>query len=153
MGSGLEQVVYLSRSVPDLPESELRTIQESARRNNERDRVSGLLIYDGSRFLHLLEGPGETLSATVERIRNDRRHGEMTVLIRRPIEARTIHEWSMGVVNLARRSRKARAMLAVLSSIADRCASAASEDEANHAVQDLVATFAYETPHSRHEAA
>jgi hypothetical protein len=92
MGSGLEQVVCLIRSIPDLSESDLRGIQESARRYNERAQIAGPLIFDGSRFLHLLEGPRESLAATVERIHNDRRDAEMKVLIRRPVEVRTIRE-------------------------------------------------------------
>lgn len=67
--------LYISSVKPGLanpidPEAILTT----SRRNNARDNVSGLLFFNGKRFLQALEGDDAMVDATYARIQRDPRH-------------------------------------------------------------------------------
>ena len=90
----IEQILYISTVSPretiDLP-----AILAVARRNNDADAITGLLMFNGKRFLQVLEGPHEAVDRTFERIRRDSRHRAQVVLARKTIEQREFGEWSM----------------------------------------------------------
>lgn len=66
-----------------------------ARRNNGRDGITGMLYFDGTRFMQAMEGPPEKIEATLARIRADSRHRALVLLTRRTIEVREFGEWAM----------------------------------------------------------
>ena len=66
-----------------------------SRRNNARDRVTGLLFFDGKRFLQALEGSDVAVDAAFARIQEDQRHHALVVLSNRPIDQREFGEWAM----------------------------------------------------------
>lgn len=89
------QLVYISTAREAVPAAELQRILATSRRNNARDRISGLLFFDGMRFLQALEGEPEKVVAAYERIRADKRHMGLVVLSRREVETREFGDWSM----------------------------------------------------------
>lgn len=92
----LHQLTYISTARPSLILSDVEEILRASRRNNERARVTGLLIFDGKRFLQALEGSLEDVEATFSRIAVDPRHRALVRLSGRAVEAREFGEWSMG---------------------------------------------------------
>lgn len=86
------QLIYISTAVgtPSGP-----AILAVSRRNNRRVDVSGLLFFDGKRFLQALEGPADVVEETYERIRQDDRHRAAVVLSRRTVEEREFGPWEM----------------------------------------------------------
>lgn len=90
----IEQMLYISTVSPcetiDLP-----AILAIARRNNDADAITGLLMFNGKRFLQVLEGPHEAIERTFGRIRRDPRHRAQVVLARKTLEQREFGEWSM----------------------------------------------------------
>lgn len=88
------QLVYVSsanrREAPD-PVRILAT----SRRNNHRDSITGLLYFDGTRFLQALEGPEAKVEETFARIQADPRHRALVVLSRRMVEGREFGSWDM----------------------------------------------------------
>ncbi len=59
---------------------EVAEICLQSRNNNERDRVTGVLVFDGHAFCQFVEGPGAAVSALLERLERDPRHLNMRVL-------------------------------------------------------------------------
>jgi hypothetical protein len=91
----IEQLLYIS-TVSSTEAVDLDTILATSRRNNRANGVTGLLMYNGKRFLQVLEGPAEAVEATFNRIRRDSRHRGAVLLARRTIEQREFGDWSMG---------------------------------------------------------
>lgn len=71
------------------------TILAASRRNNARDRITGLLFFNGKRFLQVLEGEEAIVDTTFRRIQQDGRHYGLVVLSNREVAVREFGEWAM----------------------------------------------------------
>jgi hypothetical protein len=89
------QIVYISTSRGEVTSAEVQRILATSRRNNTRDGITGLLFYDGKRFLQALEGEETKVEAAIARIRGDARHGAVVVLSRREVTQREFGDWAM----------------------------------------------------------
>lgn len=94
-GPAIEQILYISTVAPN-EKIDLRSILATARRNNRANNITGLLMFNGKRFLQVLEGPADAIGATFERISRDSRHRGQVLLARKAIERREFGDWSMG---------------------------------------------------------
>lgn len=88
-------VIYVSVADPLIGEQDIAALLVQARRNNQRDALTGALIFNGHNFLQLLEGPGDKVDACLAVIRNDPRHSGMVEIRRRDIAERAFAEWTM----------------------------------------------------------
>lgn len=93
--SDLIDIVYVSSAVRLLDDAELLEILRTSRRNNERDGITGLLLYENGNFMQVLEGERAAVEQTWNRIVADPRHRNVTRLMRSEIEHRLFGEWSM----------------------------------------------------------
>ncbi len=95
---GLTRLIYASRSTEKdaagLVES-VRTILVKSIHNNRMADITGFLMCGGDRFLQLLEGPAGEVVSTFERIRQDPRHADITVIDKAPAERRLFRDWNM----------------------------------------------------------
>lgn len=114
----LVQLTYVSTPRVPFSAGDVATLLAAARTANARRNVTGLLLYDGVRFLQVLEGAPADVDALVERIRNDGRHHALVVLSRKPIDARHFSEWAMAYRD-ARDDRDLAAVVAPLVEGAD----------------------------------
>ena len=64
----LIQSVYTSAAIQPMPKSKLYKILVDSRVNNKLADVTGLLVYVDGRFLQVLEGEQEVISALLEKI-------------------------------------------------------------------------------------
>jgi hypothetical protein len=80
--------------------AELNAIMDASNRNNERDGISGALLFDTMWFVQILEGEREAISATLRRIMADQRHDNITVMEARPVRERHFGNWWMGLALL-----------------------------------------------------
>jgi hypothetical protein len=60
--------------------------------------VTGALMFNAGCFAQVLEGPRPAIEAIFERIQQDERHGEVSLLAFDPAPARAFAQWSMGFV-------------------------------------------------------
>ena len=97
----LKTITYTSLARLDLEERDLAAIHETARHFNALHGVTGLLVFNGARFLQVIEGSGEAVDNLVERLRRDRRHGGFEVRDERQIDARAFPDWSMELVRVS----------------------------------------------------
>lgn len=88
-------IAYVSVADPSIREEDISRLLEQAQRNNERDGLTGALIYNGRNFFQILEGPEAKLEACLQIIRMDPRHSGMVEVRRRPVERRDFADWSM----------------------------------------------------------
>ena len=94
--AAMRQVVYISSVKPGLVNSiDPETILTTSRRNNTRDNVSGLLFFNGKRFLQALEGDDAAVDATYARIQKDPRHYALVILSMREVVTREFGRWTM----------------------------------------------------------
>jgi hypothetical protein len=89
------QLIYISTATPAMREPELTRILSASRRNNARDGISGLLFFNGRRFLQALEGPAAVVETAIARIKADDRHAAVVTLSRREVDTREFGEWAM----------------------------------------------------------
>ena len=94
----LTQIFYSSRARENLLAGDLDAILESARRNNGRLGITGVLILSDDVFFQIIEGEAEVLDGLLERILADPRHEDAKVFRREPIDKRSFGEWKMAYV-------------------------------------------------------
>ena len=76
-----------------------------SRENNRRVGVTGALMFNAGCFAQVLEGPAEAVEAVFERIQQDERHGDVSLLSLGPVADRAFSTWSMGFVGASERGR------------------------------------------------
>jgi len=82
-----------------MPKSKLYKILVDSRVSNKLADVTGLLVYVDGKFLQVLEGEQEVVSALLEKISRDRRHKDVEVVYKTGIERRTFDAWQMAYVS------------------------------------------------------
>lgn len=108
----LKILTYTSRARLDLSDSDLQTIHRSAQDLNALDGITGLLMFDGVRFLQLVEGTEDAVDSLVERLRRDRRHTDFEVRDERFVSERSFSDWAMNLVRVETGFVGARIVLA-----------------------------------------
>ena len=98
----LVRLIYCSRAVPAVDQEELLAILKTARANNPRTGITGVLCFAEGFFIQVLEGGRAQVNQLYNRIVVDGRHGEVTLLGYDEIAERRFAGWSMGHANLAR---------------------------------------------------
>ena len=93
--AGLAKLVYRSKAVRQLTAPELHELTAAAQARNQREAITGLMLYDNERFFQWLEGPADGVGRVMDSIRVDPRHTEVEVLESKPARARTFADWSM----------------------------------------------------------
>ena len=76
-------------------------ILAKSRSNNGRDGITGALLFNAGCFAQVLEGPLDTIEAAFERIQQDDRHGDVSLLALDPIAGRSFPNWAMGFVGMS----------------------------------------------------
>jgi hypothetical protein len=91
-------LVYVSSATRLLSHAELLKLLHTSRSNNQRDQITGVLLYDDGNFLQAVEGPDAAIRALYARLEQDERHHNLRVVIEEPTEERQFAQWSMGFV-------------------------------------------------------
>lgn len=91
----LQQLIYTSAAKKELSSAELTQILEVSRRNNTRDELTGMLLFEDNTFLQVLEGEEEVVQRTYDRIARDPRHHRILLLARLEVEERSFQDWEM----------------------------------------------------------
>ena len=92
----IRRLAYVSRPRPDLPPAEISRIVVKSRINNQRDGLSGVLVYTGTDFAQLIEGPADRVEALWDRIQRDDRHQDVALLFDETEETPWYPDWRMG---------------------------------------------------------
>lgn len=109
--SDLIQLVYASRSNLDSKAGQsginpgvARILTQSRRNNNPKD-IGGVLCFGDDHFFQCLEGERDVVEGLYERLHEDDRHRDVTLLLKRPIEERRFKLWAMKYLSVDREIR------------------------------------------------
>ncbi len=89
------QMTYISTVTPQFTEGDLESILAASRRNNAAAGLTGLLLFNGQRFLQHLEGEEAMVMRAYDRIKVDPRHRAIVLLSRKHLPERVFAHWDM----------------------------------------------------------
>lgn len=116
----MRQITYISTLRTGEASSTFKDVERVSHANNARDDLSGLLMFDGLRFLQVLEGPEESVERALARIRADKRHFALVTLSDRTVERRSFGGWAMLCRDVGANCDTLEAMLQPFLANADR---------------------------------
>ena len=96
----LKSLTYTSLARLDLDADDLQAIHRTARDLNSLDGVTGLLVFNGTHFLQIIEGAEPAIDDLLARLRRDSRHSGLEVRDEGQIEERSFPDWSMELVRV-----------------------------------------------------
>ncbi|MEP6873433.1 MAG: BLUF domain-containing protein [Burkholderiales bacterium] len=103
MPSQIIQCIYASAASRAFETKELAELLQVARENNAQLSLTGMLLYAEGSFFQVLEGPADEVDALYTKIERDKRHNQMTLIIREPIPKRCFDAWTMGFYKVSRK--------------------------------------------------
>ena len=92
----LVRLVYTSQTTDQFKTASIEKILDTARRENARSDISGVLYFNRKYFLQCLEGSRSAVNETYHRILKDPRHTNVALLDYNEISAREFDSWTMG---------------------------------------------------------
>jgi hypothetical protein len=102
MSENLYRLVYYSRNAvagdANALAAAVTSILAKSQANNQREGVTGALMFNSGCFAQVLEGARPAVENVFERIQQDARHGEVSLLAFDPAPCRAFENWSMGFV-------------------------------------------------------
>jgi len=94
------QLVYISDRCASTDDVAINKIKLRAEPNNLRRNITGALLFTEHYFLQYLEGEAAVVDALYTSICRDKRHNNVRLLLRKPIQQRDFSRWSLGVKKL-----------------------------------------------------
>jgi hypothetical protein len=101
MSASLSEIIYLSRERKlntEHCDNEIAKLIAIFRQNNERNGITGALLFNNGCFAQLMEGPTTAVNQLFEKIRMDPRHHDVVLLSRGVLTTRTFPDWAMSFV-------------------------------------------------------
>lgn len=102
MTDTIHRLVYYSRNRmsgdSDQLAQAITAILATSRANNAKVGVTGALMFNAGCFAQVLEGAQGAVEDVFERIQQDERHGDVSLLAFESAPARAFEAWSMGFV-------------------------------------------------------
>ena len=89
----LVELSYLSEAVSDMSFLGLMRLLESARTFNQKNGISGILLYDNQQFGQIIEGERASIMKVWKRIQEDKRHHRIELLEIREITECSFPDW------------------------------------------------------------
>jgi len=80
-------------------------IVRTARMNNRKLGVTGVLFFEQGYFFQILEGQADVVRPLYEQIRRDPRHYDIDTLFDEPVSDRTFSDWSLGAFAVEKKSQ------------------------------------------------
>jgi|SRR3954463_9471322 len=93
-------MVYISSAILGLNDRQIASIVRTSQINNEQLGITGILLYNNGNFMQLIEGEEEKVEGLYEKVRGDRRHTGVTLLLKEAITHKNFDNWVMGYRNI-----------------------------------------------------
>jgi hypothetical protein len=95
----IHHIVYCSQAAQNMDKEALENIIATARRNNPRFGITGLLVFGSGIFFQWLEGPRDTVTSLFKMISADSRHSDVVLLTKEDeFRERLFPNWDMELV-------------------------------------------------------
>jgi hypothetical protein len=95
----MHRLLYISTARSTMDAAVLDSIIESSRIANRAKGLTGLLVFDGNRFLQYLEGDETAVRSLYAKIKADTRHYAVVTLRKSQGEKRQFVDWDMAIVS------------------------------------------------------
>lgn len=89
------QLIYASAAKYDFDNTDLHVLLEKCRRENRKNGISGMLLYQNQSFFQVLEGTKEDVERVYKKICADPRHHKVLKVIESEVEERAFSDWSV----------------------------------------------------------
>jgi hypothetical protein len=93
---------YLSSAVSLFTDEDLERLLEMSRTKNQKNQITGMLLYADGCFLQAFEGPVHAVESLHETISDDPRHRGVLDLLACDTTERIFERWSMGFQHATR---------------------------------------------------
>jgi len=101
MTDAIRQVLYISKTTRAMSDAELHDIASKARMKNEREGITGALLFVENSFVQVIEGKDASIEDLLAALRADNRHRDITILMDRQVRSRDFQNWSMGIITIS----------------------------------------------------
>ena len=89
----LRTVCYISNAVNLWQHTQLENLFSYTKKQNVLRDVTGLLLYNEGTFVQVLEGEGNIVHSLFSKIKSDKRHNQITLMMDREIDQRLFHSY------------------------------------------------------------
>ena len=89
-------IAYVSVATAPMLDTDIALLLAQARANNERDGLTGALLFHGGRFIQIFEGEDDIVRRRYAEIASDPRHRSVQKMREKQIGARQFPQWTMG---------------------------------------------------------
>jgi len=96
----LRTLVYGSFASLDFTRSDLERLHDQAAERNRENEITGVLLFNGTHFLQLIEGRPDAIEELMDRIRRDSRHVGVEVEHDDSADKRYFPDWALGLVHV-----------------------------------------------------
>jgi hypothetical protein len=101
MTDSIRQVIYISKATRAMSDAQLHAIASKARVKNEREGITGALLFVENSFIQVIEGKDASIESLLAALRADNRHRDIKVLMDRKVRSRDFQNWSMGIITVS----------------------------------------------------
>jgi hypothetical protein len=98
-------LTYVSSAVVPFTTQALRDLLSQCCKHNERDGITGMLLYKDGNFMQVLEGEESMVRSAHLRIHSDPRHRGLITMLKDPIAERQFPQSPMGFRDLSANAR------------------------------------------------
>lgn len=97
----LIHLIYASVATQEFGAGDLAYLLQQSREPNARTGLTGMLLFSDGSFFQVLEGEAKEVDKLYQKLHQDKRHTQLTLIIREPIAARSFGCWSMGFSHIS----------------------------------------------------
>jgi hypothetical protein len=94
----MHQIAYISHATGRNTLKELTELCASSSAHNRETEVTGLLLYDGKRFMQVIEGDLASVRTLMGRISADERHNRISYIANHSLSDRQFGSWALACV-------------------------------------------------------
>ena len=101
----MKQLVYASTAAEKVNQQTVENILVKSKENNERENLTGFLVFNSGFFLQVLEGCQESVNKVFCKIVRDERHSNVTILSYDDMYERSFPLWTMALATEVKRKK------------------------------------------------
>jgi RecJ-like exonuclease len=79
-------ICYVSTAASGISDDEIEDLLKLSSTNNNRDQITGILLFSNGNFFQVLEGEKQVITEVFEKIKQDRRHRNLISIFKKEIE-------------------------------------------------------------------
>jgi hypothetical protein len=102
--SHMIHLIYISSATREMSEDDLVALLRQSRERNEKQDITGMLLFKDGLFLQVLEGSEKDVDEIYRSICLDERNAGNYLIERKAIDERNFPDWRMGFENLSNRN-------------------------------------------------